>query len=111
MIDAGGFLGGTHQMTPGSGQTLRWRYGTDPGAGCSTEPGTGSNVTMSWSITDKWWALAGVCLKPQPGGGNQAIWCMSKIYDRIQESRKKVGVGNFGISDGLWKPKTGLATI
>lgn len=48
-------------------------------------------------------------------GGGQVIWSLSKIYDRIQENRKKLGIGdlgNFGKGfDGLWKPNSGLVTI
>lgn len=47
--------------------------------------------------------------------GSRVIWAMSKIYDRIQDNRKKLGVGdlgNFGRGpSGLWKPKSGLVTI
>jgi hypothetical protein len=47
-------------------------------------------------------------------GGSQTIWVMSRIYDRIQENRKKLGIGdlgNFGLNGGLWKPKQRLVTI
>lgn len=47
--------------------------------------------------------------------GNQAIWVMSKIWDRIQENRKKLGVGDLDgfrqDRDGLFKPQPDLVTI
>ena len=59
-------------------------------------------------------SVIGVAFYAAPAGGPKLILAMSKIYDRLQENRKKLGVGdlgNFGLKDGLWKPKEGLVTI
>ena len=58
-------------------------------------------------------ACCASCIKPILGG-SKMILMMSKAYDRIQENRKRLGIGdlgNFGLKDGLWKPNKGLATI
>jgi hypothetical protein len=48
-------------------------------------------------------------------GANKMILVMSSIYDRIQENRKKLGIGDLeGFKqgrNGLWKPQSGLVTI
>ncbi len=60
--------GNTTTATVGSGQTQRWNAisGGFPtrGAG-STEPGTGSAVTMSWTLgTSRPWGIVAVALRP-----------------------------------------------
>lgn len=78
--------------------------------------GAGGTTTMQWDPsgpTNKF----GVCaaaIEGEAPGGPKMILAMSAIYDRIRENRKKLGIGdlgNFGLRDGLWKPKGGLATI
>lgn len=58
---------------------------------------------------------ASVAFKGQEFSGGQTIWCMSKIYDRIQENCRKLGIGDLGgfkrDRNGLWKPQSGLVTI
>jgi hypothetical protein len=104
--------------TVGALQTVRssTAWGADGGEimeSCSDEPADG-DITMSWtsSGTPKW-AQISIELQAKTGG-NRMILMMSEIYKGIQENRKKVGVGdlgNFGLKDGLWKPKERLVTI
>lgn len=91
VVDALGCLGGSWGLYPGAGQTLRWKYGTDPGGGQSTEPGTGSNVTMSWGLTDKWWAIAGVCVRPQAADAGPTAIAM--FYERYNGFMKRLKGG------------------
>jgi hypothetical protein len=67
---------------------------------------TGGPATCSRSVY-------AVALKEQTGG-TQVIWMASKIWDRIQENRKKLGVGDvssFQKKRGIFQPQPDLMTI
>ena len=80
----------------------------------SDELAAGASTTISWTISQARDIVIATAAYQPVLGNNKMILMMSSIYDRIQENRKKLGVGdlgNFGLRDGLWKPKQGLATI
>lgn len=84
----------------------------DGWSGYRKATGTSTAIGCEWTTASK----AGICANAFAtlAGGSKMILMMSEIYDRIQENRKKIGVsdfGNFGLRDGLWKPKQRLVTI
>lgn len=56
----------------------------------------------------------GVVSYPSVPSGSQVIWAMSKIWDRIQENREKLRVGDvsgFQKKRGIFQPQPDLMTI
>ena len=106
--------------------TSKWGLSSDVVVGefvCNSGGSSGGySIGVSPSInkgasnpgSDSEWSMAGASFKLAPAGSPKMILVMSKIWDRVQENRKKLGIGdlgNFGLSGGLWKPNQGLATI
>ena len=59
--------------TAGAGQTAI--NTTEFPGRCSTEPGNGGSVEMSWDLgSSNTWAIAAFRVIPMPSSGNQVIW-------------------------------------